>query len=491
MKTDDSIPVHGARPAASSADPAVAPPVQDGLPQPQRLRAMVVMVMGISVAVLDGTIVNLALPGIARELNASASHSIWVINAYQIATLVLLLPLASLGDLVGYRRVYLWGMALFTLSSLGATLADSLPTLIAARTLQGLGAAGIMSVNAALVRLIYPADRLGRGVAINSMVVAIASVAGPSVAAGILSVASWPWLFAFNVPLGLAVVLIGRRALPRNVAKPAAGSRFSWGDVALNVLMFALIFVGVDRLGVRGDAAAAGGAQPIAWALLAGGLGVGFVYLRRQRTLAVPLFPVDLLRIPVFALSMGTSVAAFCAQMLSYIALPFLLLDVYGRTHLQAGLLITAWPLAIVVMAPIAGRLIGRYPDGLLGGIGLGLLATGLALLAALPAAPSNLDIAWRLALCGAGFGLFQSPNNHTIVTSPPRHRSGAASGMLGTARLTGQTIGAVAVAAVFSVWNPHQGRGPFIALVLAAVCAAVAGIFSSLRLRTAPVVHP
>ncbi len=478
--TASTVPV----PGSGRADT----PVRDGLPAPQRLRAMVVMVLGISVAVLDGTIVNLALPGIARELNASAAHSIWVINAYQIATLVLLLPLASLGDLVGYQRVYLCGMALFTVSSLGATLADSLPTLIAARTLQGLGAAGIMSVNAALVRLIFPADRLGRGVAINSMVVAIASVAGPSVAAGILSIASWPWLFAFNVPLGLAVVLIGRRTLPHNVARPVAGARFSWGDVALNVLMFGLIFVGVDRLGVRGDVAS--GAQPLAWALLAGGLGVGFFYLRRQRTLALPLFPVDLLRIPVFALSMGTSVAAFCAQMLSYIALPFLLLDVYGRTHLQAGLLITVWPLAIVVVAPIAGRLIGRYPDGLLGGIGLGLLATGLALLAALPAVPSDLDIAWRLALCGAGFGLFQSPNNHTIVTSPPRHRSGAASGMLGTARLTGQTIGAVAVAAVFSVWNPHQGRGPFIALVLAAGCAAVAGICSSLRLRTAPVVH-
>ena len=108
-------------------------------------------------------------------------------------------------------------------------------------------------------------------------------------------------------------------------------------------------------------------------------MGVGFVYLRRQRALAVPLFPVDLLRIPVFALSMGTSVAAFCAQMLSFIALPFLLLDTYGRSHFEAGLLITAWPLAIVVMAPIAGRLIGRYPDGLLGGIGLAVLATGLA----------------------------------------------------------------------------------------------------------------
>ena len=468
------------------------PPV-DGLPPPQRYRAMLVMILGIGVAVLDGTIVNLALPGIARELSASPSQAIWVVNAYQIATLVLLLPLASLGDRIGYRRVYLIGMSVFAIASLTATLADSLGTLIAARALQGLGAAGIMSVNAAIVRLIYPSAGLGRGMAINSMVVATASVAGPSVAAAILSVASWPWLFAFNVPLGIAVVLLGRRALPFNSLAKAGGSRFTWVDVLLNILMFALIFLGADGLGVR--ASAVPGATPLvstagAVALLAAGVAVGFVYLRRQRALAVPLFPVDLMRIPVFALSMGTSVAAFAAQMLSYIALPFLLLDVYGRTHLQAGLLITAWPLAIVVMAPIAGRLIGRYPDGLLGGIGLGLLATGLALLAALPVNPSDLDIAWRMALCGAGFGLFQSPNNHTIVTAPPKHRSGAASGMLGTARLTGQTLGAVVVAAVFSVWSPQQGRGPLIALVLAAGFAAVAGIFSCLRLRTVRTQH-
>lgn len=468
------------------------PPV-DGLPPPQRYRAMLVMILGIGVAVLDGTIVNLALPGIARELSASPSQAIWVVNAYQIATLVLLLPLASLGDRIGYRRVYLIGMSVFAIASLTATLSNSLGTLIAARALQGLGAAGIMSVNAAIVRLIYPSAGLGRGMAINSMVVATASVAGPSVAAAILSVASWPWLFAFNVPLGIAVVLLGRRALPFNSLAKAGGSRFTWVDVLLNILMFALIFLGADGLGVR--ASAVPGATPLvstagAVALLAAGVAVGFVYVRRQRALAVPLFPVDLMRIPVFALSMGTSVAAFAAQMLSYIALPFLLLDVYGRTHLQAGLLITAWPLAIVVMAPIAGRLIGRYPDGLLGGIGLGLLATGLALLASLPVHPSDLDIAWRMALCGAGFGLFQSPNNHTIVTAPPKHRSGAASGMLGTARLTGQTLGAVVVAAVFSVWSPQQGRGPLIALVLAAGFAAVAGIFSCLRLRTVRTQH-
>lgn len=457
----------------------------DGLEPAARRRAMLVIILGITVAVLDGTIVNLALPGIARELQASPSHAIWVVNAYQIATLVMLLPLASLGDLVGYRRVYLVGMAVFTVSSIGATFADSLGTLIAARAFQGLGAAGIMSVNAALVRLTFPSALLGRGMAINSMVVATSSVAGPSVAAAILSVASWPWLFAINVPLGLLVFTLGMKALPFNRVAPAAGLRFSPVDVALNVLMFSLVFLGVDRLGVREGSAAGGGSHASAWLILLAGVAVGFFYLRRQRTLAVPLFPIDLLRIPVFALSMGTSVAAFCAQMLAYIGLPFLLLDVYGRSHIEAGLLITAWPLAIVAMAPIAGRLIGRYPDGLLGGIGLGLLAAGLALLAALPEHPGNADIAWRMALCGLGFGLFQSPNNHTIVTSPPAHRSGAASGMLGTARLTGQTLGAVVLAGVFSIWSPHGGHGPVVALVLAACCAGVAAVFSSLRLKT------
>ena len=456
--------------------------VADGLPQPQRGWAMFVILLGISMSVLDGTIVNLALPDLARELHASAAHTIWVVNAYQIATLVMLLPLASLGDRIGFRRVYLGGMLLFAASSLGAMLAGSLNTLIAARTLQGLGAAGIMGVNAALVRRIYPAAQLGRGMALNSLVVATAAMAGPSVAAGILSVASWPWLFALNVPLGLIVFALGTRALPANATTPAEGTRFSLLDVGLNIAMFTLVFVGAHRLGVRSGAEP--GSPLLAWALLVAGVVVGFVYLRRQRKLTLPLFPVDLLRIPVFALSMGTSVTAFCAQILAYIALPFLLLDSYGRSHLEAGLLISAWPLAIVVVAPITGRLIGRWPDGLLGGIGLALLAAGLALLALLPALPSNADIAWRMALCGVGFGLFQSPNNHTIVSSPPAHRSGAASGMLGTARLTGQTLGAVLMAAIFSLSSAHDATAPIIALALAALSAAVAAVFSTLRVR-------
>ncbi|MEP6771726.1 MAG: MFS transporter, partial [Polaromonas sp.] len=226
--------------------------VQDGLPAHERWRALLVIILGIVMAVLDGTIVNLALPDIARELNATAAQSIWVINAYQVATLALLLPLATLGDIVGYRRVYLVGMAVFAAASVACALADSLAMLALARALQGLGAAGLMSVNTALVRLIYPKHLLGRGIAINSLVVATASVAGPSIAAAILSAGSWPWLFALNVPFALVSLWWGRKALPENISK-AAGSRFSLLDVVLNALMFGLVFLGVDGLGVRAE----------------------------------------------------------------------------------------------------------------------------------------------------------------------------------------------------------------------------------------------
>ncbi|WP_228529699.1 MFS transporter [Diaphorobacter caeni] len=460
---------------------AAAPAPTDGLPMPQRRQSMLVIILGITLAVLDSSIMNLALPDIGRELNVSAAHAVWVVNAYQLATLVLLLPLAALGDRLGYRRVYLVGMALFALASVGAMLARSLETLILARALQGLGAAGVMSVNAALVRLTFPRSGLGRGMAINSVVVATASMAGPTIAAGILSVASWPWLFAMNLPLGLFVCWLGRRALPVNPPAERKGPRFSVIDVVLNVAMFTLLFLGGEQLGVRiggGQSSFAGGLT-----LLGIGLLVGVFYVRRQWHLAAPMFPVDLLRIPVFALSMGASVSAFCAQMLGFLAMPYLLLEVLGYSHMKAGMVITAWPLATVVFAPIAGRLIGRFQDGLLGGIGMAMFAAGLLALGLMPEQPADWNVMWRMALCGAGFGLFQSPNNHTIVSSAPMHRSGAASGMLGTARLTGQTLGAVLLAAIFAIWPQHDGFAESVALCLAAGSALISGFFSSLRI--------
>jgi len=441
---------------------------------------MWVIIGAITLAVLDASIVNLALPAIARELHTSAARSLWVVNAYQLAILVALLPLSALGDRWGYRRIYRGGMALFTAASLATMLAQDMGSLIAARALQGLGASGIMAVNAALVRLIYPREILGRGMAINALVVAIAVMAGPSLAALILSLASWHWLFAINLPLGLCVWWFAGKALPANAPAPQQPPPLRLGDVLLNSAMFILLFWGAERLGLlrsEPDASAW-----TAMGLLLGALVLGVWHVQRQRRQAVPLLPVDLLRNPVFALSMGASMTAFAAQTLGFLALPFLLLEVYGRSALQAGWLMTAWPLAIAVVAPGVGRAIGRWPDGLLGGIGMGLFAAGLLALAWLPAQPTDSAIFWRMALCGVGFAFFQSPNNHTIVTSAPVHRSGAASGMLGTARLCGQTLGAVVLATIFAVHPTHDGGAESLALLIASASALCAGLCSVLR---------
>jgi len=463
----------------SSAARAVVP---DGLPLPERYWAMAAILLGMVVSVLDASIINLALPDITRDFGAASADAAWVVNANQLATLGLLLPCAQLGERFGYRRVYQVGVVVFILGALCCVFASSLSWLAAARSLQGLGAAGMMAVNSALVRLIYPGSSLGRALALNSVVVATSSVAGPSVAAVILALASWPWLFIAQLPLALLVVLLGRHALPTNPSR--AGAPLSPLDVVLNVAMFALVFLGVDVLGARSGRSADAAQWAGAAALLAAGLAIGAFYLRRQWRLADPLFPVDLLRIPVFGLSMGASITAFAAQTLAFICLPFLLLQAQGRSHVEAGLLITAWPAAIVLAAPIAGRLIARVPAGMLGGLGMGLMALALAALALLPAQPGAADIAWRMALGGFGFGLFQSPNNHTIVTSAPLRRAGAASGMLGTARLTGQSAGAVLLGIIFSLRGVGQG-GAGLALGLAAALAVAAALFSLLRVRS------
>lgn len=329
-----------------------------------------------------------------------------------------------------------------------------------------------MSVNTALIRIIYPQRHLGRGMAINSLVVAVSTAAGPTVAAAILSVASWKWLFLINVPLGAIALWLALRTLPDNPQK-ATAQKFDVPSAIMNALFFGLIISALSGF-------AQGQSHLLVLSEVIALLVVGWFFIRRQLNMAVPLLPVDLLRIPIFSLSMGTSVCSFCAQMLAMVSLPFFLQNVLQRDEVATGLLLTPWPLATMVFAPIAGRLIERVHAGLLGGIGLAMFALGLFLLAWLPANPGDGDIIWRMMLCGAGFGLFQSPNNHTIVTSAPRHRSGGASGMLGTARLLGQSMGAALVALMFNLFDE---RGTHASLLLAGSFAAVAALVSVSRM--------
>ncbi|MFP5598031.1 MULTISPECIES: MFS transporter [Kluyvera] len=443
----------------------------DGLPTPQRYGAILTIVIGITMAVLDGAIANVALPTIATDLNASPAASIWIVNAYQIAIVISLLSLSFLGDMIGYHRIYKAGLVVFTLASLFCAFSNSLEMLTLARILQGFGGAALMSVNTALIRLIYPQRQLGRGMGINSFVVAVSSAAGPTIAAAILSLASWQWLFFINVPLGIIAWLLAVRFLPSNGTR-SQSQRFDLPSAVMNALTFGLLITALSSF-------AQGQSTEVVLLEIVGLLVIGFFFVRRQLQLPVPLLPVDLLRIPLFSLSICTSICSFCAQMLAMVSLPFFLQSVVGRTEVETGLLLTPWPLATMVMAPLAGYLIERVHAGLLGALGMAIMACGLFGLALLPSSPSDIDIIWRMLLCGAGFGLFQSPNNHTIIASAPRNRSGGASGMLGTARLLGQSTGAALVALMF---NAFGNGGTHVSLLLAGTLAVVATLFSGLR---------
>lgn len=441
------------------------PEPSDGLPVPQRYWGILTIALGLTMAVLDSAIANVALPTIAADLNTSAANSIWVVNAYQLAITISLLPMASLGDIFGYRRVYLCGLAVFTLGSLACAFSWSLPTLALARVFQGFGAAGIMSINSALVRLIYPRIWIGRGIGYNATIVSISAAAGPAAAAGILAVANWPWLFAINVPIGMIAVVIAWRSLPSN---PGSGVKFDLLSAAMSAIALGLVITAVDG---------AGHGERIQWviplAFLA--LCVGVALVMRELSRTAPLVPVDLMRIPLFALSVTTSVCAFTAQSMALVSLPFLFESTMGFDQVRTGLLMTPWPLVVAVIAPFTGRLADRFPVGILSGAGLTVLAIGMGLISLLPAHPDTFDIAWRMLICGLGFGFFNTPNNRAIIISAPAKRAGGASGMQAAARLFGQTTGAALVALVFGL-APLDGT-TVTTICAAAIALAAAGI--------------
>jgi DHA2 family multidrug resistance protein-like MFS transporter len=449
---------------------ADGPAAIDGLPAERRGWAAAAIFTAVAMASLDTAIANIALPAIAADLHVGPADVIWVVNVYQIALVATLLPLAALGEIVGHRRIYLGGLLLFTLGSLACAEAWSLPSLLIARVLQGLGASGIMSVNTALVRFIFPGHLQGRGFGHNAMVVATAFTLGPTIASGILAIGPWSWLFGINIPFGLVAILIGLKTLPRT---PRATHAFDFPGALLAAGCLGLFILGI------------GSAAHHAWLglvsiELASATLLGWALIRRQADHPAPMLPIDLFRRPLFALSAATSICSFAVQGLAFVSLPFYFEDILGRSQVETGFFMTPWPLVVAVMAPIAGRLSDRYPVGILGGVGLALLGLGMALLAMLPANPGIVDIVWRMAICGCGFGFFQAPNIKALMSSAPADRSGSASGIVATARLTGQTTGAALAALCFGL----AGReGATVALVLGAAFAAVGCVMSSLRL--------
>jgi DHA2 family multidrug resistance protein-like MFS transporter len=440
----------------------------DGLALPRRHWVMLCILLGVALSGLDSAIANIALPTIARELAASDSATIWVVNGYQLAAAVCLLPAASLGEILGHKRVYAFGLVVFTVASLGCAVSPNLSVLVASRLAQGAGGACLSALGAALIRGIYPRRLLGSGFALVALTVAISGALGPTIAALILSVATWRWLFLVNLPICLIAIPLFLVVAPFNRGD---NRTFDLPGALLSAVALGLMVIGVDALG--------GSRIDIAAIEIVVGLACGLLLVWQQMRQKFPLLPLDLLRIPLFTLSLGTSVCSYSAQILAYVSIPFMLQTVMHRSPVATGLLVTPWPLLVAFAAPVAGRLSARYPASILSSAGLAVLASGLLLLVVMPAAPADWDIAWRMGVCGLGFGFFQTPNNITVMTAGPVARTGAAGGMLAVARTIGWSLGSALVALVFAVW---QSRATTVCLEVAAAFAVFAAIISSAR---------
>lgn len=439
--------------------------------------AIAALLFALMMTVLDVTLVNMALPVIVVQFDVSASESVWIVTIYQLVITVLLLPFSSIGDRYSYKKTFVAGVIVFTASSLLCSIADSFTAVVLSRALQGLGAACVMSVNIALTRLIYPREIIGRGLALNAMVIAVTTAIGPTLSGAILSFASWHWLFIINLPIGVIVLVLAMRYLPDNNNNKGKSGKFDYVGAMQNILALGLIFIALNSFSRSGMTSVAG-------IMFVAGIVVGYFYIKRELQIQEPLFPVDLLKIRLYSLSLITSICSFIAQNLVLISLPFLFLKCFKFSEISTGLLLTPWPVSTMIVSPFAARFAERYNPGMIAALGMAVFTAGVAsLIFYHPDVASQYNVALMLAVCGVGYGLYQTPNNVVMVMATPTVRAGAAGGLQSTARLVGQTLGSIIVGGVFAM-SGDVLTGSVACLYYSVAIGVVAGVMSLCRTR-------
>jgi len=431
----------------------------DGLEGSERHWAVVTLMAALAVTVLDSSVANVALPTIARDLAIDPSAVVWVVIAYSLTIVVFLLPFSAVAERIGFRRMFALGITVFMLASLGCALSVSLASLIVSRVVQGLGASMLMCLFGGLVRNIYSSRDLGFGISLNAMMVGLMSVLGPSIGAFILGIATWPWIFAINIPVCL-LVYFGIRFLPD---VPRSTARFDWIACGLSMVFFGLSVIGLDALAREPSRAAL---------CLVAACGAGIVLVRRSRDQTAPLVPIDLLRIKPVAFAVGASAFSFAAQMAAFVALPFYFLKVMGHSYFEVGILLGSWSGGVMLMAPLAAYMSNRYPVAILCAIGALGMICGLSWVIVLPLGASIVWIMMAMLMGGIGFGFFQTPNNRAMLGGAPRIRSGAAGGLQATTRVFGQSFGTALVAIAFGSSATH---GALLGILVAILCALTA----------------
>lgn len=442
------------------------------LPIRRRIVAVTAMSIGSLMLMIDAAISSVVLPTIANELGVEGSSTLLVVTVYQLILAMTLLPLAAIGDRIGYRRLYQAGFILHTIAAALCLFVDSLPALVLVRGLQSLGAAAALAVAVAMLRTIYPPDRLGAGLAVNTIFNASGTALAPVIGGLVISFASWQWSFAAVVPLTLISLALSR-ALPTPEPRK---HRFDLKGALLCALTFGLLIGGLEGA-VHTDYTA----WSVATLVLGGA--VAWLLVRHEKREPKPVLPVDLLTSRALGLATLATFMGTVASMVVILYLPFRLQYGYGFSAAEIGGMMTAYALASIMFSPLAGALSDRVHVPLLCTSGSLVGALGMLSLTVLPEQPGYFDIAWRLWLCGVGFGFFFSPNARYLVGSAPRERVAAAGSLFTTSRMLAMAISATLVASLLAL---GLGNGSVPALVGAAL-ALLTAIVSASGIRHKP----
>jgi EmrB/QacA subfamily drug resistance transporter len=423
---------------ASAAATSVSPGVS------RRWWAFAAVQSGFFMALVDGSVVNIALPTMLVDFNVDIETVKWVSIGYLFAITVSLLSIGRLADIFGRKRTTILGFATFTVASVLCALAPTFEVLVLCRVIQGLGGACLMANALAIIGALFPRDQRGHPMAIQALLVAVAQVTGPVLGGALIAASGWRSIFLINLPIGLLGLGLSLWALREQEVSPGrekAGG-FDWLGAALSVVALGALFMALEEFS---DAPS----KTMGTALLLVGIVALVAFVFVERRVPQPILALELFRARTFTLS---SVAVACAILaiasVSFV-MPFYLQVVLGYSPLQSGLLLTPTALGIVVAGPLAGTLMNRLSTRVLATVGLLIAVVALALIGQLNTGSQVSDVVMCLALLGFGMGLFFPPNNVSVMSETPPERLSIGAAFFSMMRMMGQFLGATVTAEI------------------------------------------